>query len=86
VRQSSTLPVGERGGNEPLYPERTTDGFLHRSSVFGHQSFQIIACLKLIERRKYLRSDDQLMVQADELTNLEFAKLSAFIKRLRADD
>jgi len=21
VRQSSTLPAGERGGNEPLYPE-----------------------------------------------------------------
>ncbi len=21
VRQSSTLPVGERGGNEPLYPD-----------------------------------------------------------------
>ncbi len=24
VRQSSTLPAGERGGNEPLYPESIT--------------------------------------------------------------
>ena len=51
-----------------------------------HSTIEIIACLKLIERRKYIKPEDPIMVRADELTNLEFAKLSAFIRRLRTDD
>ena len=46
-------------------------------------TIEIIACLKLIERRKYLMPEDPIMVRADELTNLEFAKLSAFMKTLK---
>jgi len=48
-----------------------------------HSTIEIIACLKLIERRKYLKPDDPLMIQAYEETNHEFAKLSAFISSLK---
>lgn len=48
-----------------------------------HSTIEIIACLKLIERRKYLKPTDPLMIQANEITNLEFAKLSAFIASLK---
>jgi len=48
-----------------------------------HSTIEIIACLKLIERRKYLKPTDPLMIQAYEETNHEFAKLSAFIASLK---
>ena len=52
-------------------------------SIAFHSTIEIIACLKLIERRKYLKPDDPLMMLADEKTNHEFAKLSAFIASLK---
>ena len=48
-----------------------------------HSTIEIIACLKLIERRKYLPSENPIFLQALETTNHEFAKLSAFIKKLQ---
>ena len=48
-----------------------------------HSTIELIACLKLIERRKYILPDDTLMVQAYEQLNYEFAKLSAFISSLK---
>ena len=53
---------------------------LLRSSVLRPPSF---FCLKLIERRNYLKPDDPVMIQAYEQLNYEFAKLSAFISSLK---
>ncbi|HBB91850.1 MAG TPA: four helix bundle protein [Bacteroidales bacterium] len=40
---------------------------------------EVIACLRLIERRKYSK-DEVLMMTADSVSNKLFAKLNAFIK------
>lgn len=46
-----------------------------------HSAIEIVACKKLIDRRKYI-SDVQLLNKFDELNNKLFAKLNAFIKAL----
>ena len=48
-----------------------------------HSTIELIACLKLIERRNYLKPNDPVMIQAYEQLNHEFAKLSAFISSLK---
>ena len=42
---------------------------------------EVIACLRLIERRKYPK-DEVLMMTADSVSNKLFAKLNAFIKSI----
>ena len=42
---------------------------------------EVIACLRLIERRKYSK-DEVLMMTADSVSNKLFAKLNAFIKSI----
>jgi four helix bundle protein len=43
---------------------------------------EVIACLKLIERRKYLSQSDNLIIKAYEIINQLFPKLISFIKSL----
>jgi four helix bundle protein len=46
-----------------------------------HSTVEVVACMRLIHRRSYLK-DLELYNKIDEIINLLFAKLNAFIKSL----
>jgi four helix bundle protein len=48
-----------------------------------HSTIEIIASLKLLERKKFLKANDPLLTKGYEISNLEFAKLNAFLKSLK---
>lgn len=46
-----------------------------------HSLIELVACLRLIERRKYVEESE--LYKIDDKLNMLFAKLNAFVKALR---
>lgn len=45
-----------------------------------HSLIEVIACLRLIEHRNYIKQNEPVLLDTLEIINLLFAKLNAFIK------